>query len=188
MNAFGKLSKTALIGLSLTLAACAGSVSDTDAVKSADQNKASAERATIKPGAAIRYQSEIDGPLKVGSFTDVEITLITGDRFGTLQATASGTPGLEVLQSSASLNHDMSTGKAVWRVAVRPLDDGKHYLNIMAITFGGGLREEKARAFSIPIDLGGEMRADESQKTTLIESESGQLIIMDAEETVGPNE
>lgn len=191
MNAFAKFGSMTILGSSLLLTACAGSVTDsemTSQTEAASSQTHNDHYATVKPGAAITLSSEIDGTLSVGTYTDIELTLTSGHSAGTLQATAKGTPGLDVLQSNSSLNHDMSTGRAVWRVAVRPQNDGKHYLNIMAITFGGDVQDERARAFSIPLDLGGKTVSDSAEKLNLIEDETGKLIIFEAEETISPSE
>ncbi|MGJ8561388.1 MAG: hypothetical protein ACSHX3_14230 [Litorimonas sp.] len=143
--------------------------------------------ATVKPGAALEFSSRIDGDLVVGAYTDIEVTISPDYAAGTLQATATGTEGLDILSSNAQLSHDMATGRAIWRVAVRPQDDGLHYLNIMATVSGLPTDEPTARAFSIAIDPGTKSDArDDGNKATIVEEGSENLAVFEAEETILP--
>jgi hypothetical protein len=143
--------------------------------------------ATVKPGAALQLSSQIEGELTVGAYTDIVITIAPSYETGLLQATATGTDGLDILASSAQLNHDMATGRALWRVAVRPNDDGLHYLNIVATVSGLPSGEPTARAFSIAIDPGAKSEPrDTVTKPIIVEDGSENLAVFDAEETILP--
>lgn len=145
--------------------------------------------ATVKPGAALEFSSQIDGDLIVGTYTDIEVTISPAYTAGMLQVTATGTEGLDILASNTQLSHDMATGRAVWRLAVRPKDDGLHYLNIMATVSGLPTDEPTARAFSIAVDPGTKSEArDDGNKPTIVETDSENLAVFDADETILPEE
>lgn len=185
MTQFSKSFWVSLTCSALLLSGCAGATNQTDAeLKTTDTSIA-----TVKPGAALQFSSLIDGELVVGAYSDVEITIAPGYDAGLLQATAQGTKGLDVLASSAQLSHDMSTGQAVWRVTVRPSDDGLHYLNIMATVSGLELQEPTARAFSVVIDPGTKSEPrDDGSKPSIVQSDTENLAIFEAEETMIPEE
>jgi hypothetical protein len=177
-----------LTGGAILLASCSGvtapPVSDVQAKRTTAD-----PIATIKPGAALEFSAKIDGTLRAGSYSDVEITITPGYNTGTLTAEATGTEGLDVLGSSDRLTHDMASGAAVWRVTVRPSDDGLHYLNIMARVSELTSREPAARAFSFAIDPGTKSEPqDAANKAVIIQSGEQSLAILDAEETIIPDE
>ena len=143
---------------------------------------------TVKPGAAIDFKSKIDGPLLAGAYSDVIVTLDAAYFSGTLSATASGTSGLDVLASSAVLDHNMSDGPIEWRITVRPQDDSRHYLNIAAQVSQPGQSDTAFRAFSVAIGPGevSKISRKDSSSVTVAEDGEQQLIIMPAQETVSP--
>lgn len=141
--------------------------------------------ATIKPGAALEFSAKVDGELRAGSYSDVEIIITPGYDTGMLTAEATGTEGLDVLASSGQLSHDMATGAAVWRVAVRPSNDGLHYLNIMARVSGLTSGEPAARTFAFAIDPGAKSEPqDAANKARVIQSGDQSLAILEADETI----
>lgn len=177
-------------------AACAafilsGCVGEThhEGVATAHKHTANTPVATVKPGAALQFTSRVDGELVAGTYTDIVVTISPTYEDGLLQATATGTDGLDILSSHTQLSHDMATGPAVWRIAVRPNDDGLHYLNIMATVSSLPSAEPTARAFSIAVDPGSKSKApDESTKANIIQSGSENLAVFEAEETILPEE
>lgn len=177
-----------LTGGAVLLAGCAGatdpSLSDTDV-----KNSAPSQTATIKPGAALGFTAKIDGELQVGAYSDVVIIISPGYNTGTLTAEATGTDGLTILASSTRLSHEVADGPAVWHVTVQPNDDGLHYLNIVATVSGLGSGERAARAFSFAIDPGAKSPPRKTaNKAKVIQSGEQSLAIMDAEETIIPDE
>jgi hypothetical protein len=181
---FSKPFMLSLTGGALMLASCSGvtapPVSDVQA-----KNTTADPIATIKPGAALQFSAKIDGELRAGSYSDVEITITPGYDAGMLTAEATGTEGLDVLVSSDQLSHDMAEGAAVWRVSVRPSDDGLYYLNIMARVSGLTSGEPAARTFAFAIDPGAKSEPqDNANKARVIQSGDQPLAILDAEETI----
>lgn len=177
-----------LAGGAVLMIGCAGTT-DTSLSEVESNAPGQSQIATIKPGAALDFIAHIDGELQVGAYSDVEIVISSGYDAGTLTARASGTDGLAILGSSAALNHDLADGQAVWRVSVQPDDDGLHYLTVMATVSGLSTGEPQARAFSFAIDPG---TKSDPRKTTnkalIIQSGDQSLAILDAEETIIPDE
>lgn len=191
------LTRAALISAALVVTGCSAAdgtrmaENDTAGDMRADHNHTTLSddvMSTVKPGAALQFSSSIDGVLSAGSFTDVVVTITPDETSGLLQATASGTEGLDVLDSHARLTHDMADGAVAWRIPVRPADDGRHYLNIMATTSSADHLQGSARSFSVAIDPGGESKlADDAMKAAVMQDASGdRLAVMDAEETIAP--
>ena len=179
--------------LALFAAGCAQSggsehVQSADETQLGQKNETLEPVATIKPGAAIRLlSSETDGSLSVGSYTDVVITLSPDYADGVMRAQATGSEGLEILGSSANLEHDMSEGDVTWRVTVMPADDGVHYLSLLTTVSGEGVTGQTARTFSIKLDLGGTSKRNDQKPSDIVIDDNGRpLVIMDAEETVDP--
>lgn len=192
MKSLGKslLSAPAMVSLmsgAVFMAGCTGA-SDANLSTVSKKTSTSSQTATIKPGAALGFTATIDGDLRAGAYSDVEIVISPGYEAGTLTAEATGTDGLAILGSSARLSHDMADGPAVWRVTVQPSDDGLHYLNIVATVSGLGSGEPAARAFSFAIDPGAKSAPRETaNKATILQSGDQSLVIMDAEETIIPD-
>lgn len=185
------LSKPFWLSASFATIILSGCVGEThqESANVAHKHTANTPVATVKPGAALELSSRIDGALVAGTYTDIEVTISAAYDVGTLQATATGTDGLEVLSSLAHLSHDMATGPVVWRLAVRPNDDGLHYLNIMATVSGLTSAEPTARAFSIAIDPGSKSQAvKESTSAKILQSRSENLAIFEAQETMLPDQ
>lgn len=183
------LSKSFVLSLTCTAMIASGCAEGTSGVPTKVAHKVAPEMtvATVKPGAALQFSSQMQGDLSVGAYTDIEITIDPSYQTGILQATATGTDGLEVLASGAQLHHDMATGRAEWRVAVRPKDDGLHYLNIMATVSGLPSGEPTARAFSIAVDPGTKSEPrDGVTKPMIVQSGSENLAVFEAEETIIP--
>lgn len=188
MTFLSKSRSVALIGSAVILSSCAGAV-NSDATEVSVKQDQPTEVATVKPGADLQFTSQIDGTLVVGTYTDVEITISPAYSTGQLTATANGTAGLEVLSSNENVTHDMATGALKWRVAVRPIDDSLHYLNIMATVTGLALEEPNARAFSVRIDPGTKSKkTDDQTKITVIQSGEDNLAVFDADETMSDDE
>jgi hypothetical protein len=185
------LSKPLYIGLTTLAFIAAGCVGaeNQEGIAVTEKQTSNVPVATVKPGAAVQFSSQIDGPLIVGAYTDIEIAISHAYEAGILQATATGTDGLDVLSSNAQLSHDMATGRALWRVAVRPNDDGLHYLNIMATVTDLSGHEPTARAFSIAVDPGSKSEPrDDGMKPMIVQDGSENLAVLDAEETILPEE
>lgn len=187
MIVISKSRSAALIGAAMVLSSCAGAA-NTDSSEMSVKQAQPTEVATVKPGADLQFTSHIDGTLVAGTYTDVEITITPAYAGGQLAATANGTAGLEVLSSSARVTHDMATGALKWRVAVRPVDDSLHYLNIMATVDGLPQDDPSARAFAVRIDPGTKSnKTDDPSKGTIIQSGEDSLVVFDAEETMSPD-
>ena len=189
------LRAASLMAAALTLfaAGCAQS-GGTERVQSAGETQMGQKTdslepvATIKPGAAIQLlSSQTDGSLSVGSYTDVVVTLSPDYVDGIMRAKATGSEGLEILGSSATLQHDMSKGDVTWRVTVRPADDGVHYLSLLTTVSGEGVTGQTARTFSVKLDLGGNPERKDQKTSDIVVDDSGRpLVIMDADETIDP--
>lgn len=140
--------------------------------------------ATVKPGAALSFSHEFEGPLIAGEQGLVMLTISEAYTSGVLNVDVVVDEGLSVFGSSLSKTIQLSGGPDhIWPITVSAVQNGVQYLRIRAVTDIQG-QPVSARSYAVRIDVGGNSDAS-AQKTTppTMMPDGDAVIMLEAEET-----
>lgn len=179
------ISAASLLGVGLMATACnAGSTATKSQAKTAKTNYVK----TSKPGAAIEFRNVSGGAETDASSRLIRLSVLNGYTSGTLSIEVNAGDNLSLSGGSNSYLFDMSADAHEIALKVKPLSEGKHYVNFVAIAeYGQG---QTARTYySLPVYSGMQAQKIDPKPETAeaLKNISPGLILMDAEETIETN-
>lgn len=139
---------------------------------------------TTKFGAPVTFSHEFREKPALGDFVTVDITVSENVMTGVLSLEAYSDDGLTVFGPTSTAQFSMADGDAhVWPVAFDVDAEGRHYLNVAAVTEIPG-QPALSRSYSVRVDIG-----DIQKKTRAVTLESGETaVLFEAEETITTGE
>ncbi|MEO1405053.1 MAG: hypothetical protein AAFV54_01000 [Pseudomonadota bacterium] len=176
------LQSALLTGLLVTVISCSAGHEEYHHETIGHSHDGASHSATAKPGANVRFETELREPLSPGDAGALEVTMIEGHSSGIMTVTASAGEGLDMLTTIDEATFDVADGDThSWTVYFDTETEGKYYLNLRASvkTPIGRL----TRSYAAPIIVG-DPDAKTKRATNGKTSPNNGKVMMEAVETI----
>lgn len=178
-----KLNMAILASVLIATACAASTVPESSAVSHVEASateavKSSAHNDYVKPGAAVSYSHNLKSSLRAGEMATFELNLGESYNNGTLNVSLATEGDIQLVATPTKASFDMAAGNShIMNISVTG-GNGRHYINVQAVTDAG-----ESRIFGIPVQVGPQL-AMKPNKNMVTTSDGENLIIMEAEEVI----
>lgn len=141
---------------------------------------------TVKPGPAVRIETELREAVVPGGTGALNVTLTEGYRAGTLIVRASTSDGLTLITTNNETSFDLASGNSHdWTVFFDAPEAGRHYVNfyVRVETPFGALSRKSAAIVQVGKDTGNTASA-KSVAPVETNADGDLIVVMEAQETI----